>query len=45
MCLLEYCVILHYIFVIYVEYYIELIELGPEGPPELWDRRVSTGTH
>ena len=41
MCLSVYCDILHYVFVIYVEYYYyELIELGLEGPPELWDRRV-----
>ena len=43
---IEYCDILHYVFVIYVEYYYyELIELGPEGPSELWGRRVSTKTH
>ena len=41
MCLPVYCDILHYVFVIYVEYYYyELIELGPEGPPEFWERRV-----
>ena len=32
---IEYCDILHYVFVIYDVYYFE-----PEGPPELWDRRV-----
>ena len=46
MCYIEYCDILHYIFLIYAEYYYyERIELGPEGPPELWDQRVSTETH
>ena len=40
MCLSVYCDILHYVFVIYDVYYSELTELGPEGPPELWDWRV-----
>ena len=46
MCHTEYFDILHYVFVIYAEYYYyELVELGPEGPPELWERRVSNKTH
>ena len=46
MCVLVYCDILHYVVVISTEYYYyELIELGSEDPPELWDRRVSTETH
>ena len=38
MCLFVYCDILHYVSVIYVEYcYYELVEFGPEGPPDFWD--------
>ena len=37
---IEYCDILHYVFMIYVVYYSELTELGSKDPPTLWDRRV-----
>ena len=37
---IEYFDIMHYVFVIYDVYYSELTELGPKGPPELWDLRV-----
>ena len=37
---IEYCDILHYVFVIYLVYYSEVSELGPKVPPKFWDRRV-----